>query len=329
MKRDNLNAIKERDIDLLLDSYSKVKVEVPTFLKDKVMNRIEEHEQNRYSLLNNIMTTIQEFFVENRKPVIVLSLSLIVIILLSVGTVTTLLSNKTETNSNGIHMANGDIPKSDSMMSAKIYAAEDLYKSDELASSEGTASISVNGKVFQSPIGDLLTQINSSNAIKIKVIKEAVKIETGEGSYIIAYEGTSLKLEKNINSVQPQIHCYLGEGEIDAVYDKAQSRLNYYIETPSTKVEPTFGSEFNLSVFENKDSVLMVKNGKVNAFSNIKWNPEMTKKEKALLNKYVNTPNNLQKDDIDVFVMKDVISHSKYINSNYKRIIDKYIIASQ
>lgn len=327
MKRDNLNTINERDIDLLLDSYSKIEIQVPASLQNKVMNRIERLEQKETNYLDNIINSIQKLFRSYRTPALAFSLSLIIILLLSIGTVTTVLLTKSKSKSN-INMTQTINPENEQSITAKVSVVKNTYGNDN-----EEASILVNGKAFKGEIDELLTRIESKDTIKIEVKKGAVKIEIDKGNHMIAYEDSVLKLSRYINDAVfgISIHCYLKQGEIDITYNKktASQDVAYHIETPSAKVMPGNNSEFNLSVFENKDSVLWVKQGEIKTYSNLKWNTEMTNNDKTLLNKYVNIPTLLQEGDSDIFVMKDVINHSKYINDHYKRIIDKYIIASQ
>ncbi len=312
MKGKNEINITNEYIDDLFSNYGKVVIEPPTYLKTRIMNAIEN--SKKINPVITLMESIKETIIRQR-VVIAFSLSMFVIILFSViainnGIFKQNTINFAETNNNA------NIISEKNSILANIYAVSDLL-SDE---NNKEIVFSIDGeKILGSIESGLLKKVDGTYK-SIFVEKGNIKLEIDGFGYIIAYEGSNFKIDKSAVDLNKSIYFTINGGDVD-FYSNSKE---YIIETPSVTMNVD-NAEFNVSVFDNFDTIVTVKKGQVAVFNNIQWNSIITEQEIKIINEYINRPVILNAGKTDLFVMSDVIDYSKYVNSSYKRLINYYV----
>jgi len=313
-------------INQLIDEYSnEMQKDPPAYLKRKVMNRIEEEEAKQEHFFSRIISNIKYFLEENHTQALSFALSMMVLIIFSVGVLLNYVNEKEKSINNqelNLFMSSNidsetiDDSSNDNAIPIKIYSAQE---------NQDNTTISINGEQLPSNESNLLMELNN-NYNHVKVNNGAISLQIENAGNITAYEGTIFKIDVyQREETLKDIYIIIEKGEMDINFIKGgEFEYEYYVEAPSAIINLNEESSVNVSVLD-QDTIINVKSGIIGTFNNIRWNPEMTNEEMRLINKYVNTPEELKEGQTKIYVMEDVAEYSQYINQNYKRLIRQYI----
>lgn len=323
MKNKRVVNIANKNIDELLKLSSLVQIEPPGYLRQRILNKINKLGNKKYSVFNQLIEDIKLFFYRKKTPTLVFSLSLIIILFLSISVIA-FLENRGRLNPYNVELATntGTTEELNNPLTKPIpiqILSEDNFSTNK------EVSLSINGNNVVNPKSKL--ELNNNYNV-IKVNSGSVHIEIEKYGSIIAHENSSFTLDTlyNIENEKSDIYITLEKGELDFIpIIKDFLNCNYYVETPSAIVN-VVGTIFNVEVFENDNTIIIVKEGNLLISSNIKWGSKISDEEIKVINNYVNKPVLLTAGNTEIFTMEDVIDWSEYINRNYKKLISKYNI---
>lgn len=336
-KMDNNQRKSHKDdsrIEELVELYSRKNVETPGYLKDKIWRKITEIEKANVNPFKAFFTNLRHVLSNNGTPVLALSFSLFVVVVFLISLVMVFnndvgnpitpeyASSVDDINDNNNNNNNIDKNVTNSLQKEmNIYSISSPIESN----TNKETVINVNGEVFTTNKHELVTKIHN-NFNSIRVVKGTIKIDFDYFGSIIVTGTSSFNLDLKFTDDKTNYALYINGGDFKFIPRgiDAEKTIGTKIETPSAIIR-SLEAIFNVSVFDNGDTIVSVKDGSLEAYSNIMWGENMTQIEIDLLRKFLNQSSTIGKGNTDLFLMSDIVDTSKYISKNYDRLISDYI----
>lgn len=302
----------DKKLNELFDRYKNYTVEPPKHLKYQIRDRISRQETTKQSHFEKFTHFIRNFFSYQKNiKALAVSLSLIVVMFF---TVITIYNNSTFNTKDNFTMAEHhneatSYSESSNMFEIKLHTVN--KKDSEIIFNTQNWNITPEGKIIS--VGEFNVIETLDNPITFEVEKFG-KIKMSENTFLM------FELKKETLDIK------LNKGKIDILgKNYINSGLKYIVETPSSIIKTGEGDNITVTVFDNKDSIVIVNKGTAEAESNIIWNSEIKNPQKTMLSAYIKDTYTLKESDRELFVMKDIIDYSNYVNENYQRLLTRYV----